>query len=73
MKLSEREIYDDNHNYRPEVTDKAYLQALQKVLENAQDYYTSADIRISLTYSDGRWQMIADSALLRALNGGTGY
>ena len=65
------EVYDENKHYRPEVTEEAYLAALDTVLAHAEDYYTEESFVLDLTYTDGRWQLLTSPALLRALNGGT--
>ena len=67
------EVYDENRRYLPSVTEEAYLAALEKVLADAPDYYASVDLDMALTYTDGRWQIVASPALLRALSGGTAY
>ena len=67
------EVYDENRRYLPAVTEEAYLAALEKVLSNASDYYAAVDLDLELTYTDGRWQILASPALLRALSGGTAY
>lgn len=66
-------IYDADRNYLPEVTEEAYLNAVAKVLESAENYYSDIELTLGLSYSEGRWQVLASPALLRALNGGTGY
>ena len=50
-----------------------YLAALDVVLQSAQDYYTVDDLRVSLRYTDGRWQIVTNPSLLRALAGGIAY
>jgi len=67
------EIYDANRNYLPQVTEEAYVNAVAAVLENAENYYRSVELKLSLSYSDSRWQVLVSPALLKALNGGTGY
>ena len=67
------EVYDENRRYRPEVANEAYLAALNVVLQNAPAYYAEAAFDLSLAYTDGRWQILASPALLRALAGGVGY
>ncbi len=67
------EVYDKNNSYRKEITERAYLQALEQVFESAEDYYTTVEISLALNYTDGRWQIAVSDALLRALNGGAGY
>lgn len=73
QQLPSSEVYDQNNNYLPEVTERAYLQALELVLEHAADYYTTEEISLALNYTDGRWQLIMNNSLLKALNGGAGY
>lgn len=72
-KRSLSEVYDENRRYRPEVANEAYLAALNVVLQNAPAYYAEAAFDLSLAYTDGRWQILASPALLRALAGGIGY
>ena len=67
------EVYDENRRYRPEVANEAYLGALNVVLQNAPAYYAETQFDLSLAYTDGRWQILASPALLRALAGGIGY
>ncbi len=64
-------VYDENKHYLPEVTEEAYLAALDKVLADAGAYYTEESFELSLTYTGGRWQLLTSPTLLRALNGGT--
>ena len=66
------EVYDADRHYLPEVTERAYLAALDAVLAHAEKYYTEDELTLSLTYTDGRWQMLMSPELLRALGGGTG-
>ena len=73
QQLPSSEVYDQNNNYLPEITERAYLQALELVLERAADYYTTEEISLALNYTDGRWQLIMSNSLLKALNGGAGY
>ncbi len=73
QQLPSSEVYDQNNNYLPEVTECAYLQALELVLEHAVDYYTTEEISLALNYTDGKWQLIMNNSLLKALNGGAGY
>ncbi len=73
QRLPASEVYDKNNSYRKEITERAYLQALEQVLENAGDYYTTVEIPLRINYTDGRWQIAVNDVLLRALNGGAGY
>ena len=69
---SASEVYDEDRHYLPAVTDEAYLAALETVLAHAEDYYTETEFALSLTYTDGRWQILMNPELLRALSGGIG-
>ena len=69
---SASEIYDEDRHYLPAVTQEAYLAALDAVLAHAEQYYTEDELSLSLTYTDGRWQLLMSQELLRALGGGTG-
>lgn len=71
--LRRDEIYDENDHYKPELANKAYLQAVETVMADAGSYYSTVELEIKLAYEDGRWQIIAEPALLKALNGGTAY
>ena len=63
-------VYDENRQVLPDVADEAYLAALDVVLQNPQDYYTADVFNVTLTYTGGRWQIVADSRLLSTLAGG---
>ena len=67
------EIYDENNQYRPEITEQAYKSAVMSVLENAQAYYSTTWLTVELTYSDGRWLIVADPVMLKAVLGGVAY
>lgn len=64
------EVYDEENNYLPEVTELAYKRALEALLENPEDFYSTRKFSLSLSYAGGSWQLIADEALLKALSGG---
>ncbi len=66
------DVYDADRHYLPEVAERAYLAALDAVLAQPEKYYTEDELTLSLTYTDGRWQMLMSPELLRALGGGTG-
>lgn len=66
-------VYDENDQYLPEVTEKAYADALSFILDKADTYYTTVELKISLEYSNGKWLMVTDEAMLNALMGGAMY
>ena len=63
------EIYDDTLNYRPEVVEEAFLQALSLRLENIADYMGQAVIRLELTYDGSQWRVLDNEVLFAALSG----
>lgn len=64
------ELYDENNNYLPEVTQEAYSTAVTKVLTHAEDYYTTAGLHLQLTYSGGSWLIVPGQDFLKAITGG---
>lgn len=64
------EIYDENNQYLPEITNQAYANALTSALENADQYKTTVQLSIALDYSDHTWYLATDQTLLKALLGG---
>lgn len=67
------QVYDENDQYLPEVTEKAYADALAFVLDKADTYYSTTELNIKLEYKDGQWLIISDEALHKALSGNTIY
>ena len=65
-----KEVYGEDDNYLPAVTDEAYKTAITNVLKNTDSYRTTAELTVALDYVDGRWLINADSAMLSALMGG---
>lgn len=68
-----KDVYDDEHNYLPEITEEAYLNAVTALLENPEDYYATKAIQVCLVYAEGEWKITADDALFNVLCGGTSY
>ncbi len=64
------EVYDENDQYLPELTDEVYLRALEQVLEAPEFYYSTAEFDVELTYMNGEWLMKTNQALFNALMGG---
>ena len=64
------EIYDVDGGYLASFTDEIYAKALNQVLEDAQSYYTTTDLEVTLRYLDGAWRMETSPALFTALLGG---
>lgn len=66
-------VYDENDQYLPNVTEKAYADALAFVLNKADTYYSSVELNLKLEYAQGRWHIISDEKLHKALAGNTIY
>ena len=63
-------VYDENNNFKPEVTQKAYTQAVGELLEKPEYYRTTSGMELTLVYTNDGWKIQVDEALLRALCGG---
>ena len=66
------QVYDDNDQYLPAVTQEAYTNALKQVLKTAKNSYTNIEFDLNLEYRGGKWQVLTAPELLVALTGGTG-
>ncbi len=44
--------------------------SLEELLAKAEKYYTTAELQVTLHYSEGQWRIVADESLLSALAGG---
>lgn len=66
-------IYDENNQFRPEATQKAYTAAVNELLEKPELYRTTTGMELVLVYTSDGWRIQADDALLHALCGGTAY
>lgn len=66
------QVYDAEDNYLPEITQQAYIQALEQALKDARSCYTTVEFDVSLKYSGGKWLVHTAPELLTALSGGTG-
>ena len=64
------EVYDENDQYLPALTDEVYLRALEQVLEEPGFYTSTAEFDVELEYMDGQWLMKTSQELFNALMGG---
>ena len=67
--LSEKELVDENGQYRKEITDQAYLDALRELLQYPERYMTTVGIELELSYSEEGWRLLTNGELLYALSG----
>ena len=66
------DIYDENNDYREDfVMDVLYDAAVQALEEDAVE--KTVELTIKLSYADGGWWVVADTALLDAISGGILY
>ena len=63
------EIYDEKGDYREDFVMAVLYDTALEVLEGEQPT-KSAELILNMKYRDGRWQVIFDDALLKALIGG---
>ena len=64
------EIYDEDGAYLASFTDEVYATALDEVLRDAEDYYNTVPLELSLSYTGGAWRLQTSPALFTALQGG---
>lgn len=67
---SRNEVYDENNNYRPEITEQAYLSALKAVLSDAESCHRTVTLELKLDYINETWLINPEQTLFRALFGG---
>ncbi|SCX87369.1 Predicted protein [Lachnospiraceae bacterium XPB1003] len=66
-----KDVYDENNNYLPGITDEAYSQAVLQTVGNGKDYfYRTEMVEVELNFVDGVWKMQMNDALRKVLNGG---
>lgn len=71
--LPKSQLVDEQGNYLPELTERAYLDALQTLLDRPERYRTSVGLNLQLYYTTEGWRIITDSQLIQALSGRTAY
>lgn len=66
-------IYDENNEFRPEATEKAYLTAVTELLGQPELFRSTTGMELDLVYTSDGWRIQANNDLLHALTGGTAY
>lgn len=65
-----REVYDEAYTYKESFIEEIYLSSLQQILKETELYRETDELTIYLEYSENSgWQILADEALIQALNG----
>ena len=67
--LPRSEVVDEQGEYLPELTERAYLEALNELLEHPDRYRTSVGLNLQLYYTTDGWRILTDSRLIQALSG----
>lgn len=63
------DIYDENNDFRQDFLDAVVEDAVKEtVSKNAA--YLETDLTVNLAYTEGKWWVVADDALVRFLSGG---
>ena len=63
------EVYDENNEYREDFVMQVLYDATVEALRNDAKS-VSVDVTINMTYENGQWWIVSDSALLSAITGG---
>lgn len=62
------QLYDEDNNFREEMVQQIYAQAVEEaVKENTPSI--RREITMNLIYRDGKWWVVPDQALLKAISG----
>lgn len=63
------DIYDENNEFRQDFLDTIVVDAVRETI--AQDsQYLETDLIVKLAFSDGKWWIVADDALVNFISGG---
>ena len=63
------DIYDENNDFRQDFLDTIVVDAVREtVAQDAQ--YLEADLTVNLAFSDGKWWIVSDTALIQFISGG---
>ena len=63
------DIYDENNEFRQDFLDAIVVDAVREtVAQDAQ--YLEADLTVNLAFTDGKWWIVADDALVSFISGG---
>ena len=67
---TEEEIYTDDGAYRPELLERALLEAAAEAAADPADCTAQRELTVRLELVRGQWRIVADGALLGSLTGG---
>ena len=69
VEAGKTDIYDDEGNFREDLTHSLLQDALEGILASDTASITH-DVQLNLVYQNGQWWVVADAALLQAISGG---
>lgn len=67
--LPKSQVLDDKGEYLPELTERAYLEALRELLARPAKYRTSIGLELELCKTGDGWFIVTDNRLFSALSG----
>ena len=63
------DIYDENNDFRQDFLDSVVDEAVKATVSQDMQYLET-DLTVNLAYTEGKWWIVADDALVRFLSGG---
>ena len=66
-----RNLYDEDNELIDSVAEEIFNEAFGRLLENAESYYKEEMLSVKARNVRGHWLTVPDSALIKAISGGT--
>ncbi len=66
-----RNLYDEDNELIDSVAEEIFNEAFGRLLENAESYYKEEILSVKARNVRGHWLTVPDSALIKAISGGT--
>ena len=66
-----RNLYDEDNELIDSVAEDVFNEAFGRLLENAESYYKEEILSVKARNVRGHWLTVPDSALIKAISGGT--
>ncbi len=66
-----RDLYDEDNELIDSVAEEIFNEAFGRLLENAESYYKEEILSVKARNVRGHWLTVPDSALIKAISGGT--
>lgn len=63
------DVYDENGEFIPEMTEKLYQDEITRLYEDSSGYMRCVQLNLKLYFKDGEWKIFADDELAKALMG----